>query len=171
MKRFIINITLMLMSIGCLSAQNALFHGADNAANSRVKAPEWVTPIVNEGDTAGVAAMNAMFVWTPAIINGTPAVNYTSTFTVVQLMPGQAPDDAIRRNPKVFEKRGLSAPQCLVPVNVARTMATDAVYAAQITVSRFNGTPRGNEIKSPLLIFTVNSPNNNTNSNDNTKHK
>lgn len=159
------------MSTGYILAQNAFFYGADNAAHTHVKAPEWVTPVVNEGDTAMVTTMNALFVWIPAVIDGSTAINSTSTFTVVQLMPGQAPDDAIRRNPKVYEKKALITPQCLIPVNVAQTMAKDALYAAQITVNHFNGNPQGSEIKSRLMIFTVNGPIDNTNPNDNTKLK
>ena len=56
----------------------------------------------------------------------------TYDFTIVEIMPGQSPDQAIERNPVVYRAPGLITPQCLLPRTIVEALRPEAEYAAQI---------------------------------------
>ena len=77
-------------------------------------------------------------------------------------MPLQAPDEAIERNPVVYQATGLTMPQCLIPLNVIRNFSPYETYLAQIT-AKSNATQIGsldyielmNNGKSDIKMFRV----------------
>lgn len=104
------------------------------------QAPRFVMPMedVMTLDNSGVAdldVMNPLFTWTPPVATCNVAANrFEYDFKVVEVMKGQRPDDAIERNPVVYNVKGLSVPQCIIPRMVIQTrMYTDRTYAAQVT--------------------------------------
>ena len=74
-----------------------------------------------------------MFQWIPPVLNGSPVpMGTTYDFTIVEIMPGQSPDQAIERNPVVYRAPGLITPQCLLPRTIVEALRPEAEYAAQI---------------------------------------
>ena len=77
-------------------------------------------------------------------------------------MPLQAIDDAMDRNPVVYQANNLQMPQCIIPTNVIKDFSPYETYIAQIT-AHSNATQIGsldyinivNEGKSDIKMFRV----------------
>lgn len=133
----------------------------------QASAPKWVSPVAtNDYEGRNIATLSQqvpMLQWTSPVVNCNPTpITYTYDLKVVQMMPLQAPDEAMDRNPVVYQKSSLTMPQCLIPVNVIKGFSPAATYVAQIT-TRSNNTQEGtldyvnlqNNGKSDLLMFRV----------------
>lgn len=133
----------------------------------QASAPKWVTPVaMNDYENHNVATLSQqvpMLQWTTPAVSCNPApIQYTYDLKIVQMLPLQAPDEAMDRNPVVYQKMALTMPQCLIPATVIRNFAPTETYAAQITVHS-NNTQEGsldyvnlqNNGKSDLLMFRV----------------
>ncbi|MGN0231076.1 MAG: hypothetical protein ACI4A8_02565 [Muribaculaceae bacterium] len=168
MKRielYIIVTALIACSLGC-QAQGFGFPpataGPQGSTIVRVNAPTWVAPQIAEttDDDNAIASLNAelpMFQWMPVAVSGAEINGITYDLRIVEVMPGQAPDQAIRRNPKVYEVRALLVPQCLLPRTVLTALRPDAIYAAQISTRM----PAGSRVqlidggRSRIMLFAI----------------
>ena len=167
MKRYAACIIMMLASIAA-TAQNMGFgtnmgqphHPA--TVITRVKAPEWIQPIrvadYSDPVVANLSAEVPMLQWLPVVAEGVAMAGITYDLCIVRLMPDQAPDQAIRRNPKVYEKKSLMVPQCLLPKQVMSAFEPEATYVAQV---RAKLPPGGQNVqlidggRSALMLFKV----------------
>ncbi len=107
------------------------------AVRYKVEASRWIMPMqVGDYEDATVATLslqNPMFQWMPPVIGGIAAsVTYTYDIKIVQVMPEQALDQAIDSNPVVYQTKGLSVPQCLLPINIVQSLEPEALYVAQV---------------------------------------
>lgn len=159
MKNVFLTFFLLLFTI----AATAQFNGfpplgkAGPLVSGTAKAPRFVTPMTqNLTDTLKLDEMNMLFAWTPAIpesVNG--AVTFSYDLHIVELMPGQQPDEGIRRNPAVYKKNGIATSSCLIPRNITMGRIREGqVYAIQV-----RAIPSSNGVKvefngySPYLLF------------------
>lgn len=167
MKRYAACIIMMLASIAA-TAQNMGFgtnmgqphHPA--TVITRVKAPEWILPIrvadYSDPVVTNLSAEVPMLQWMPVVAEGVAMAGITYDLCIVRLMPDQAPDQAIRRNPKVYEKKSLMVPQCLLPKQVMSAFEPEATYVAQV---RAKLPPGGQNVqlidggRSALMLFKV----------------
>ena len=133
----------------------------------QASAPQWVSPVsaaaYGNRPTATLSLQVPMLQWTTPTVSCNPSpIPYTYDLKIVQMLPLQAPDEAMERNPVVFQKTALTMPQCLIPPTVIRNFAPTETYAAQITVHS-NNTQEGsldyvhlqNNGRSDLLLFRV----------------
>lgn len=166
MKRIELYIVTVLIacSLGC-QAQGFGFPpataGPQGSTIVRVNAPTWVAPLMAEmADDNAIATLNTevpMFQWMPVVVSGAEINGITYDLRIVEVMPDQAPDQAIRRNPKVYEVRALLVPQCLLPRTVLTALRPDALYAAQITTRM----PAGSRVqlidggRSRIMLFII----------------
>lgn len=102
----------------------------------KAQAPEFLTPLSTFGDELSVARLsplNAQFTWKQPTVNCAGMQQFRYSFRVVELMPGQQPDDAIDKNPTVYQVNGLMAPTCIIPMNVIKTkMDATRTYIARV---------------------------------------
>lgn len=133
----------------------------------QAKAPEWISPVsvgdYESRDIATLPKQTPMLQWTMPMVNCDPRPrNYTYDIKIVQQLPLQAPDQAMDRNPIVYQTTGLTMPQCMLPVNVVNNLAPTVTYVAEVT-ARSNSTQIGsldyisiqNDGKSQLLLFRI----------------
>lgn len=133
----------------------------------QAKAPEWIMPVstgeFGDHNIATLSKQTPMLTWMAPVVNCDPKPrNYTYDIKIVQQMPLQAIDEAMERNPVVYQTSGLQMPQCLIPLNVIRNFSPYETYLAQIT-ARSNATQAGsldyiniiNEGKSDIRMFRV----------------
>ena len=104
----------------------------------KAQAPQFLMPMLvgtKTPDVAEVDPLSAQFTWTqPVITCGSTFSSYTYSFKVVEWFDGQQPDDAMDRNPIVYESNNLMAPLCVIPSNVITTkFYTTKKYLAQVT--------------------------------------
>ena len=133
----------------------------------QASAPKWVAPVsMNDYEDRAVATLSQqvpMLQWTsPAVSCNPTPIQYTYDLKIVQMLPLQAPDEAMDRNPVVYQKTSLTMPQCLIPATNIKNFAPTETYVAQIT-AHSNNTQQGtidyvnlqNNGKSDLLMFRV----------------
>lgn len=133
----------------------------------QASAPKWVSPVsMNDYEDHSIATLSMqtpMLQWTTPVVNCNPTpILYTYDLKVVQMLPLQAPDEAIERNPVVYQSNSLAASQCLIPTTIISKFSPSETYVAQIT-TRSNSTQVGaldfvnlqNDGKSDLLMFRV----------------
>ena len=130
-------------------------------------APQWVMPIsTGEYEDPSIATLSQqapLLQWMAPVVNCDPKPRtYTYDLKIVQQLPLQAIDQAIERNPVVYQTTGLTMPQCMIPANVISKFSSLETYVAQIT-TRSNATQEGaldyihlqNDGKSDLKMFRV----------------
>ncbi len=113
-------------------------------------APMWVSPFTHSGMNASfgdlvftVSAQSPLFQWMAPIVNCNPqARSYTYDFKVIEVAPGMDPNYLMEYGPTFYESKGLTTPQCVIPINVTRYFCEGNTYAAQITVHS-NATQEG----------------------------
>ena len=131
------------------------------------QAPQFLTPMATSNELLSVAELNPMtpqFTWLAPVVACNPnIIQYTYSFRVVQVLPGQMPDQAMDYNPVVYQASNLSTPMCMIPQTVIKQMTEGATYAAQVTANttNFNRTMLNyvniaNEGKSPYKLFRLN---------------
>ncbi len=130
-------------------------------------APQWVMPIsTGEYEDRSIATLSQqapLLQWMAPVVNCDPKPRtYTYDLKIVQQLPLQPIDQAIERNPVVYQATGLTMPQCMIPANVVSKFSSVETYVAQIT-TRSNATQEGaldyihlqNDGKSDLKMFRV----------------
>lgn len=131
------------------------------------QAPTWIMP-ASMGDfedrsIATLSKQTPLLSWMAPVVACDPKIrNYTYDLKIVQQLPLQAIDEAIDRNPTVYQANGLQMPQCMLPYNVVKMMSDHENYVAQIT-TRSNATQEGsldyihivNDGKSDLKVFRI----------------
>lgn len=165
MKRIALYMVITLIAVAQAAAQGFGFPPGTMPGSEptviRINAPEWVAPMpavdADDNEPSMLNLQAPMLQWTPIVTSGTPIAGITYDLRIVEVMPDQAPDQAIRRNPKVFETRQLVLPQCLLPHTVTTGLRSDALYAAQITTRVPAGAKvqLSNNGKSRILLFRV----------------
>ena len=115
------------------------------------------TPPLNS-NVAMVDRLNPQFTWTePVVTCGSNLARYTYSLRIVQLLPGQNADDAMHRNPVVYQADRLKAAMCIVPKQVIDKMDPTAQYVAQVTATPTNSATAyvqiENEGKSNMLLL------------------
>lgn len=133
----------------------------------QAKAPQWVMP-TPQGDfedknIATLSKQTPLLTWIAPVVpcSPTPRTFYYD-LKIVQQMPLQAIEEAIERNPTVYEATNLTMPQCMLPINVVNNLSPYETYIAQITATS-NATQIGsleyidilNDGKSELKMFRV----------------
>lgn len=132
----------------------------------KAQAPKFLTPFTTLGDDLSVARLNplnAQFTWEQPVVACSGSQQFKYKFKVVELMPGQQPDDAIDKNPSVYQIEGLMTPTCIIPVNTIKTrMDSTRTYIARveaiqrnITSNMLNYVMLENEGRSNLKFFNV----------------
>lgn len=106
----------------------------------KAQAPEFLLPSntgFGDSEIAKLDVLNPLFVWTtPVVACNSQAVSYKYSFKIVEVLPGQNPDDAMDRNPAVYSVDNLMVAQCMLPVMAIQTrMYVDRTYAAQVTAT------------------------------------
>lgn len=166
LRRHIIYIAVAAMAVPSVSAQfpghNVGVSAMPGATRYKVEAPRWVQPMqVGDYEDVSVATLpllNPIFQWMPPVIGGiAAAVTYTYDLKIVQVMPGQALDQAIDRNPVVYQVKSLGVPQCLLPADIARRLDPEALYVAQIVTHAHStvAIDMANDGRGPLMPFRV----------------
>ncbi len=111
----------------------------------KAQAPQFLMPMVMGFDNLDVGRItkeDARFTWTETIINCNPqASQFRYDFVVKSLMLGQAPDDAMDRNPVVYRSRDLLVPMCVIPPNVINSFDKNTTYIAQVTAKAVGKNP------------------------------
>ena len=106
------------------------------------QSPVWLTPAsarqVEQRDTVVVDALAGQFSWTAPVLTVPNAamarIKYDIRF--VELLPKQKMDKAIRRNPVVYERKGLMAPVFVLPVSLVPSHFQEGrTYVARVTAS------------------------------------
>lgn len=135
----------------------------------RAEAPDFLTPmrdgamgLVNLSQ-ASLLRTNPQFTWKAPITLCNPrAAQFTYEFHVVELLPGQQPDEAITRNPDIYVARELMVPMVTLPANYAARLDGAKTYVAQVK-ARQTGVGANmldyvmleNEGRSPFILFRV----------------
>lgn len=139
----------------------------------KVDAPKFVTPMRPAGVTLealnGVAELNPlnpMFTWTETVLTGARPVYFNYDFKVVEVGPGQDPEDAWNHETHVlYKKQNLTSATAVIPANVIRMMDKNCTYAArvtakqrnQVTMNNMGFTLVANEGRSDLMLFKLKS--------------
>jgi hypothetical protein len=93
------------------------------------------------------------------------ALQFTYEFRVVELLPGQNPDDAMDRNANFYIARNLTVPMATIPVTYVNRMDLSKTYVAQVKATQsgvgskmLNYVMLENGGKSPFRQFRVYQP-------------
>jgi len=113
------------------------------------QAPEFLTPMAPGAtaldlfSVAELDALSPMLTWKAPLITCNPTlIQYEYSIRIVEVLPGQNPDNSMDSNPVVFQQSSLTTPQCMVPFSVIQTMSPEKVYAAQVTATPSNSNNR-----------------------------
>jgi hypothetical protein len=111
---------------------------------------------------AKLSRQNPQFTWREPVLTCNPsAQRYTYDIKVVELYPGQQPDDAMDHNPALYLQHGIMTPLAMVPKSSLDRMKADKTYLAQVTARTTSGARMLNYIqienggKSPWRMFRV----------------
>lgn len=134
------------------------------------QAPAFLTPALpNQGQelvpltVAELDPATPQFTWKAPVVACNPAsIQYTYTLRIVEVLPGQNPDNSMDYNPVVYQANQLTTPMCVIPFAVLKTMKQGTTYAAQLTATPGNtGTKMLNYVsvenngKSPYHLFRL----------------
>ena len=134
------------------------------------QAPAFLTPAVaNQGQellplsVAELDPASPQFTWKAPVIACNPnSIQYTYSLRIVEVLPGQNPDNSMDHNPVVYQANQLTTPLCVIPFGVLKTMKEGTTYAAQLTATPGNAGAKmlnyvsvENGGKSPYLLFRL----------------
>ena len=136
------------------------------------QAPEFLTPsVVGKGDLndLSVAKLDKtipQFTWRQPVVScNSGALQFSYEFRVVELLPGQNPDDAIDRNANIYIARNLTVPMVTIPVTYINRMDVSKTYVAQVKATQsgvgskmLNYVMLENNGKSPFRQFRIYEP-------------
>ena len=142
----------------------------------KVDAPKFVNPIRPMGvsldalnNVAELNPLNPMFTWTETVLTGARPVYFNYVFKVVEVGPGQDPEDAWTHETHVlYKKENLTSATAVIPLNVIRMMDKNCTYAArvtakqrnQVTMNNMGFTLVANDGRSDLMLFKLKSDDN-----------
>jgi len=154
------------MALSSLSGGTTTFNICYNA-----QAPEFLTPAVIGGGGGGLQDLsvatlnknNAQFTWrAPVIACNSALLQFSYEFKIVELLPGQQPDDAIDHNANFYIVKELMTPMVIIPTTYVNRMDADKTYVAQVTAKQtglgaqmLNYTVIENNGKSPFRLFKL----------------
>ncbi len=111
----------------------------------RAQAPQFLTPVAlgnGELESLNVAEMDVLapqLTWREPVIACNPiAQRYNYSLRIVEVLPGQYPDESMDHNPVVYQITELTTPMCMIPQSVLAQMKGDKTYAAQVTATPAN---------------------------------
>ncbi|MBQ8938383.1 MAG: hypothetical protein IJ066_11835, partial [Bacteroidaceae bacterium] len=111
----------------------------------QAQAPAFLTPLAGNGldpNDLSVADLNPMspqFTWQAPTTNcHSLSTRYNYDFRVVELLPGQMPDEVMDGQNVVYQVTNLTVPMAMIPQTILSTMKKDAIYAAQVTARSAN---------------------------------
>ena len=111
----------------------------------QAQAPAFLTPLAGNGldpNDLSVADLNPMspqFTWQAPTTNcHSLSTRYNYDFRVVELLPGQMPDEVMDGQNVVYQITNLTVPMAMIPQTILSTMKKDAIYAAQVTARSAN---------------------------------
>jgi len=88
---------------------------------------------------ADLDPLSPQFTWKAPVIACNPGVlQYTYSIRIVEMLPGQLPDNSMDQNPVVYQVSNLSTPMCMIPQPVIKQMKEGTTYAAQVTATTAN---------------------------------
>jgi hypothetical protein len=135
----------------------------------KAQAPEFLTPMMSNGggfidlSVAKLDKMNPQFTWKAPVVTCNPqAAQFTYEFRIVELLPGQQPDVAMRGNASVFIARDLTVPMVTIPITYVNKLDPKKTYVAQVKAKQsgvgakmLNYVMIENEGKSPFRMFRI----------------
>lgn len=133
----------------------------------KAQAPEFLTPMALNGSSELSAAeldpLAPQFTWKAPVIACNPALlQYTYSLRIVELLPGQFPDNSMDHNPVVYQASSLTTPMCMIPQPVIKQMKEGTTYAAQVTAASANANNKmlnyvsiANDGKSTYKLFRL----------------
>ena len=111
----------------------------------KAQAPEFLTPMAagaSAFDLFSVAELDPqspLMTWKAPLVACNPSlIQYDYSIRIVELLPGQLPDNSMDNNPVIYQSSSLSTPQCMVPFSVIKQMKAGKTYAAQVTATPAN---------------------------------
>ena len=111
----------------------------------KAQAPEFLTPMAAGAsalDLFSVAELDPqspLMTWKAPVVACNPTlIQYDYSIRIVELLPGQMPDNSMDNNPVVYQSSSLSTPQCMVPFSVVKQLKAGKTYAAQVTATPAN---------------------------------
>lgn len=139
----------------------------------KAQAPEFLTPSIFGGGglvDLSVAALNPatpMFTWKAPLLACNPAgAMFVYDFKIVELMPGQQPDQAIDYNASVYSVKNVLSPMVTIPPTYINRFDFTKTYIAQVqarqmgaSANMLNYVMLENSGKSPFLLFRLVDPN------------
>lgn len=135
-----------------------------------IQAPQWLQPMTGIGGfDLGVATlqkMTPMFSWTASVLACNPiATQFRYDFKLVEMLPGQSPDQAMDRNAALYERTGLLNTTLTLPANYVNKLNEGTTYIAQVKSrpvsttnlqeGSLNYISMENDGKSTLLMFQL----------------
>ena len=136
----------------------------------RAQAPEFLTPAVQGNNlelnsVAEIDPISPMFTWKAPVIACNPTtLQFNYSMRVVEVLPGQYPDNSMDHNPVLYQANSLTTPTCMIPTAVLKTMKQGTTYAAQVTATPANSNNKmlnyvtvENEGKSTYRLFRLKS--------------
>ena len=133
----------------------------------KARAPEFLTPVaVNPMDLSGVAEIDPLspqFTWKAPVVACNPTIlQYSYSIRIVEVLPGQSPDESMDLNPVMYQISNLSTPMCMIPQMVIKQFKSGKTYAAQVTATSSNSNSKmlnyvsiANNGKSTYKIFRI----------------
>lgn len=130
----------------------------------KAQSPEFLTPMAQLG-VATLSTQTPFFTWKQPIVTCNPAaVNFTYTFRMVEMIPNQQPDVAIKNNAVFYEVKDLMTPMVTIPFNFVSRLDKDKTYAVQVTAkatgtgaNQLNYVDIENDGKSNILMVKITS--------------
>ena len=107
----------------------------------KAQAPVFLTPMAvgQEQNALSVAEMDPLspqLTWQAPVISCNPTlIQYEYSIRIVELLPGQFPDNSMDHNPVVYQISNLASPMCMIPQSVVKQMDSSKTYAAQVTAT------------------------------------
>jgi hypothetical protein len=138
----------------------------------RGQAPQFLTPTASGAGTLNDLSIAQLdktipqFTWRQPVVScNAAALQFTYEFRVVELLPGQNPDDAMDRNANFYIARNLTVPMATIPVTYVNRMDLSKTYVAQVKATQsgvgskmLNYVMLENGGKSPFRQFRVYQP-------------
>ena len=130
----------------------------------KAQSPEFLTPMAQLG-VATLSTQTPFFTWKQPIVACNPAaVNFTYTFRMVEMIPNQQPDVAIKNNAVFYEVKDLMTPMVTIPFNFVSRLDKAKTYAVQVTAkatgtgaNQLNYVDIENDGKSNILMVKITS--------------
>ena len=135
----------------------------------KAQSPEFLTPAVigsvglPDLSVAQLPKLNPQFTWkAPVTVCNPRATQFSYEFKIVELLPGQSPDDAIERNASFYIAKDITVPMVTIPTTFVNRMDASKTYVARVKAKQVGvGTQMlnyvliENEGRSPFRLFKI----------------